>query len=505
MFNFLSGWIARTRIESSWRMWWLMRLCAVSMNEQVSKRCVIWFRRDLRLMDQAAVAAAVAEGYELVPVFLWETGQAWEMGAAQQWWLHHALDELSQMVESLGGKLHLAHAHKASQATIISLLKASGADAIYWGRRYAPQEVAHDAALKQALQSEGFEVKSFNTMLLHEPMQMFNKSGNPYQVFTPYYKNCLNYEVAACHALELATSRWASVDWGVSLECLSLIPEIPWYGGFESKWCPRRDAALVMLEQWAGGAVDRYDASRNMMASEVTSRLSPYLAFGQLSPREIWHACAANGAPYQRQLVWREFSYYLMYHFPHSVDQSLKLEWQLFPWQRDTETVERWQQGKTGIPVVDAAMRQLWQTGWMHNRARMVVASVLVKYLQQDWMLGAQWFWDTLLDADLANNSMGWQWSAGCGADAAPYFRVMNPVLQSQKFDPTGEYIRRFVPELTEVPDKYIHAPWEMPELLATQYLKPNSIYLHPIVEPKEGRQRALEALEKFKQAKEAQ
>ena len=462
--------------------------------------CVVLFRRDLRLSDHAALAAALERGYDVVPVYVHEEAGPWGVGSAQRWWLHYALRDLEKEIELLGGNLSVLEVNERGlQGALIELMEQLQSSHVFWGRRYGPHDIAADSELKEVLKTQGYQVESFNTRLLNEPMGIWNLSGSAYQVFTPYYKSVLTREKPRVLDYAVEELCWSSFPGLGSVDSLSLLPNLDWADGFGQHWDPSRQGAVKLLQAFKPM---QYLDQRDKMALPGTSRMSPYLALGQLSPSEVWSHVGESGEEYRRQLVWREFSYYTLFHFPHSAQKALKPQWQVFPWQYDESVMGAWQSGRTGIPIVDAGMRELWETGWMHNRVRMVVASVLVKYLQQDWMAGAQWFWDTLLDADLANNSMGWQWSAGCGADAAPYFRVMNPVLQSQKFDSKGEYLRRWLPELSEVPDKYVHAPWEMPELLALQYLSADSIYLNPIVTPKQGRSAALSALEQFKAMK---
>jgi len=466
----------------------------------------VWFRQDLRLQDNPALAAAVARGGPVVPVFIWdEAGEGdWAPGAASRWWLHHSLAALDAALRECG--LRLVVRRGESGAVLSELIKSTAATAAYWNRRYEPAAIARDTALKASL---GIEAKSFNAALLFEPHTVKNKSGGPFQVFTPYWRHCLALPVEAPGKLRAgllpAPARWPK---SADLSELGLLPEIKWDAGLAQAWQPGEAGAQARLKRFVA-AIPGYADARDQPAAGATSGLSPHLHFGEISPRQIWAAVAAQGKDsgvfppsrgaqvYLKEVGWREFAHHLLYHFPATPAQPLRAEFAAFPWRKDARQLRAWQRGLTGYPIVDAGMRQLWATGWMHNRVRMIVASFLVKHLRLSWQEGAAWFWDTLVDADLANNTLGWQWSAGCGADAAPYFRIFNPILQGLKFDPAGDYVRRWVPELAKLPDKFIHEPWEAPmDVLVTAEITLGRTYPQPIVEHAEARAAALAAFQ---------
>ena len=468
------------------------------------KRCLLWFRRDLRLDDNSALAAAIASGTEILPVYIHGTNQVSELseGGASQWWLHHALKDLDDTLQELGAQLHLIKAHQVAE-TVFDLVRKYEIEAVFWNRRYQPAAIELDAEIKKQLRHEGVEVQSYNSSVMNEPHAILNQSGRPYQVFTPYWKCCREVKVDEPVAIDLAGANWMKSK-GARLESLQLLPEISWDKGFSS-WNPTRQGALSRLEGFSDKAVYDYGEGRDMMADDGTSKMSPYLHFGQIGVREIYHQLKGGGdevmTGYIRQLYWRDFGHHLIYHFPHSVKKSLRPQYDQFPWKNSQHLLERWQKGETGYPIIDAAMRQLWQTGWMHNRPRMIVGSFLVKHLLQDWQSGADWFWDTLIDADLPNNTMGWQWVAGSGADAAPYFRVFNPLRQAERFDPSGDYVRKYVPELAQIPGKAIHEPWSL-SLIELQGYGVNLGESYPtrMIDLSEGRDKALKAYREFKE-----
>lgn len=473
---------------------------------------LVWFRQDLRLADNPALAAAWSSGAPVVPVFIWDPeGEGrWPLGAASQWWLHHSLAALTAALESRGLRLIV---RQGPSATVLDgLLADTGAGSVYWNRRYEPAVTARDAALKAQLQARGIEARSFNAALLHEPTAVRNRQGGPFQVFTPFWKHCLTLEKEAPVALPggagVGPAQWPKSD---PLESLRLLPRLPWAAEFTLQATPGEAGAQAALRRFLKDAVARYGAERDFPAKDAVSRLSPHLHFGEIGPRQIWAACAALSkesgvfplnAGVQKFLAevgWREFSHHLLFHFPHTPDRPLRTEFERFPWAVDPQgrLLTAWQKGQTGYPIVDAGMRELWRTGFMHNRVRMVTASFLVKHLRLSWTLGAAWFWDTLVDADLASNTLGWQWTAGCGADAAPYFRVFAPVLQGEKFDPDGAYVRRWVPELARLPDAWLHKPWEAPaSVLAAARVTLGRDYPRPLVDHKAARDAALSAFQ---------
>jgi deoxyribodipyrimidine photo-lyase len=398
-----------------------------------------WFRLDLRRRDNPAWDAARQHG-AVVPVYIWapEEEGAWPPGAASRWWLHHSLAALAR---ELGG---LVIRRGPSLAALRQLVRETGATAVFWNRRYEPALIARDTQVKQALLADGLRVETFNSALLFEPWEIRTRTGGPYQVFTAFYRACREKMGAAdgpWRPLAQARNdsyRLARLPASVPLEQLGLLPRPNWARDFD--WEPGEAGARRRWEAFRAGA---YAAERDWPARDGTSRMSPHLHFGEIAPHRLWEAAGAE--PYRRQLIWREFAHHLLYHFPHTPERPLRPQWARFPWRQNAADLRAWQRGRTGYAVVDAGMRQLWLSGWMHNRVRMVVASFLVKDLLISWYEGARWFWDTLVDADLANNTLGWQWAAGCGADAAPYFRIFNPVTQARRFDPTGEYVRRWV------------------------------------------------------------
>ncbi len=478
------------------------------------KATLLWFRQDLRLQDNPALAAAVARGGPVVPVYILDdAGEgAWPAGGAARWWLHHALAALERDLRARGSRLVLARGE--SGAVLGALAAAAGAGAVYWNRRYEPAAIARDAGLKTALAAAGYEVKSFNAALLFEPHTVANREGRPFQVFTPFWRHCLERPVAAplaCGAEALAApAAWPA---GVELAELGLLPRVPWADGLAATWRPGEAGAAARLAQFVAGSIDGYAANRNRPDFDGTSMLSPWLHFGELGPRQVWAAAraragASGGPPGEGERVflsevgWREFAHHLLYHFPQTPAAPLRADFARFPWADDPggARLTAWQRGRTGYPIVDAGLRQLWRTGWMHNRVRMIAASFLVKHLRLSWTHGAAWFWDTLVDADLASNTLGWQWTAGCGADAAPYFRVFAPVLQGRKFDPHGDYVRRWVPELARLGTDYLHAPWEAPaDVLAAAGVTLGETYPHPIVDHATARAEALAAFQQIR------
>ena len=474
---------------------------------------IVWFRQDLRLQDNPALAAALQRGGAVLPVYILDAaGEGdWPAGGASRWWLHHSLAALDVALRERGSRLLLAKGE--SGAVLRSLVKKSGAGAVYWNRRYEPAIIARDKVLKADLLAAGVDVKSFNASLLFEPHTVQNKSGGPFQVFTPFWRHCLALPVD--EPVKLPRGDFpAPVAWPVSLALaeLELLPTIKWDAGLAAAWVPGEAAALKQLKQFTTGAMAEYADRRNLPDVDGTSALSPYLHFGEIGPRQIWVAVRAlskdsgvfpanrGGQVFLSEVGWREFAYHLLFHFPQTPREPLRKEFAAFPWQKNPKQLLAWQKGRTGYPIVDAGLRQLWTTGWMHNRVRMIVASFLVKHLRISWEEGAAWFWDTLVDADLASNTLGWQWTAGCGADAAPYFRIFNPFLQGAKFDPEGYYVRRWVPELARMPAEFIHQPWEAPlHVLAEAGVKLGSEYPQPLVDHGEARDAALAALKSIR------
>jgi deoxyribodipyrimidine photo-lyase len=459
------------------------------------KYAIFWFRRDLRLADNPGLVAALDAAETVLPVYVWspEDEGDWAPGGAARWWLHHSLAALDAALRARGSRLLLRAGPAA--AVLAGLVADTGAEAVFWNRLYDPLVAERDAAIKQRLREMGLAARSFKAGVLHEPWELNTAAGDPYRVFTPFWKAAQSRGEPG-PPLPPPGRLKAPASWpaGLALDALGLLPAIRWDAGLAAAWRPGEDEALRRLDAWCDGELRGYGQGRNRPDRDSTSALSPYLHHGELSPRQAWHAAAARRgeAPeadlecWLRELGWREFAHHVLFHFPHTPDQPMYPKYAAFRWREDHEQMlEAWRRGRTGIPLVDAGMRQLWATGWMHNRVRMVVASLLVKNIRAPWQAGARWFWDTLVDADLASNTMGWQWSAGSGADAAPYFRIFNPVTQGEKFDPDGAYVRRWVPELSQVPADRIHRPSGS---LATGYPA-------PVVDLKRSREEALAAL----------
>jgi deoxyribodipyrimidine photo-lyase len=485
----------------------------VKSTEASGASCIFWFREDLRLHDHPALSAAVNGFESIVPVYiLHETDERpWRLGGASRWWLNQSLAALDQSLREAGSRLIVRRGHPLS--VLRSLLAETGGASVYWSRRYGPADISLDAAIKSELGNEGFEACSFPGNLLHEPWTVQNRSGKPFQVFTPFWKHCLSLgdpRLPLPPPVRLPAPRtWPTSD---SLDSLALLPKVDWAPGLRANWIPGEQGACQILRLFIKQPMADYPDRRDMPSAAGTSQLSPHLHFGEISPQAIWHACSQRmdspsragwikgGRAYLRQLIWREFAHHLLFHFPHTPQSPLRAEFEAFPWKSDPEALSQWQRGQTGYPIVDAGMRQLWTTGWMHNRVRMIVASFLVKDLLIHWSEGARWFWDTLVDADLANNTLGWQWAAGCGADAAPYFRIFNPVLQGQRFDPDGSYVRQWVSELEHLPSTYIHHPWDAPAAVRrSARLQLGKSYPTPMVNHAQARNIALDALAEMK------
>jgi deoxyribodipyrimidine photo-lyase len=465
---------------------------------------VVWFRNDLRLDDNPALDAARA-GAPLVALYVLDDDSAsdWRMGAASRWWLHHSLEALAADLAKLGVALTLRRGR--AEFALEGLIAETGARAVYWNRLYEPWAMRRDGELKARLRASGLTVESFNGSLLFEPTHLRNKAGDHFKVFSPFWRACLatggpSAPLAAPRKLVAAPapSSDALADW-------RLLPTKPdWAGGLRETWRAGEKAARLRLAGFLKNTVGDYKVARDFMAQEGVSHLSPHLHFGEISPRRVWAetmgAVGDVGLPFLRELGWREFCHHLLVASPHMPELPLDQRFADFPWAKNAKAFDAWTKGRTGYPLVDAAMRELWLTGYMHNRARMVAASFLVKHLLLPWQDGERWFWDTLVDADLANNSGGWQWVAGCGADAAPYFRVFNPVLQGEKFDPEGDYVRRYVPELAKLPARWIHRPHEAPEeALAAAGVRLGKTYPRPIVDHASARARALAAFEELR------
>ncbi|MBI1328127.1 MAG: deoxyribodipyrimidine photo-lyase [Alphaproteobacteria bacterium] len=467
---------------------------------------ILWFRQDLRLGDNPALVAAVKTGAPIIPLYILddENANEWKMGGASRFWLHHALESLN---DTLGGKLVIKKGN--ANKILDEIIKATDANAVYWNRCYEPWRTARDTKIKDNLKKSGLTIESFNGSLLWEPWEIKKDDGTPYKVFTPFYRRgCLKHSeprepLKAPKKIDFAKH-------SIKNDTLDLLPAKPrWDKKMEAYWDISEKGAQQFLAAFLDEGLQDYKEGRNYPSRKAVSRLSPYLHFGQISPHQAWHAAKLAGLTnrwetnldtFHSELGWREFAHSLLYFNPTLPEKPLQTKFGHFPWAKNKAHLKAWQIGQTGYPIVDAAMRELWETGYMHNRARMIVGSFLVKNLLLPWQDGEAWFWDCLVDADLASNSMGWQWISGCGADAAPYFRIFNPVTQGEKFDPKGEYVRHYVPEIAKLDDKYLHRPWDAPPLMLKEAgITLGKTYPAPIVDHSAARDRALEAFKSLK------
>ena len=474
---------------------------------------IVWFRQDLRLADNPALRAALKACDEVLPLFVQDSrpGTVGQIGEATRVWLHHSLESLEASLCGTGSYLHIVQGDPV--AVLPAMAKALQVEGVFWNRSYDPDTLERDKRVKTAL--DGFGPKSYLATLQFEPTKTLIADGTPYRVFTPYWKNLMHSlpgdaplaapkKIPSPDASSLA-KKLKKAQRNSSVKELALVPDLAWAERMMKGWKVGEKAAKKQLKLFLADDVRHYDNERDIPSVSGTSRLSPHLHFGEISPRQIIHATFGtrrkvvalnNGEEiFLKEIVWREFAHNLIYQFPHTATEPLDVRFKKFPWRKKYQShLRAWQQGRTGVPIVDAGMRQLYATGWMHNRVRMVVASYLIKNLLIPWQEGERWFRNTLVDADIASNAMGWQWAAGSGADAAPFFRIFIPVLQGEKFDKAGDYVKRWVPELNDVPQKFIHKPWEMaPEERA------RIDYPSPLVDLKLTRQRALDAFAKIK------
>lgn len=464
---------------------------------------IMWFRQDLRTQDNPALVEA-AKCDSVLPIYILDDENAGEhkMGGASRLWLHHSLKALSK---ELDNRLQVFEGNPLDRLN--DIIKKTGAKSVFWNRCYEPWRIKRDQTIKKVLKENDIEVHSSNGSLLYEPWEVKKSDGSPYRVFTAFYKKgCL-----ALMAPRKPKNRPSQLTLHqetvskLSIEDLNLTPSIPWDKPINDAWEVGEHAAKKRLKAFLKSDIDQYKKGRDFPALNAVSRLSPHIHFGEISPNQIWHAVKAlkqteNTEHFCQELGWREFSYHLLYHNPELPKKNLQEKFNSFPWLKSKKNLEAWQKGQTGIPIVDAGMRELWLTGYMHNRVRMIVGSFLVKNLGLHWHHGEAWFWDCLVDADLANNSASWQWVAGTGADAAPYFRIFNPVTQGEKFDADGEYTRKFVPELRDLPNKYLFKPWEAPlDVLKKANIRLGETYPQPLVDLKESRERALVAFKGLK------
>ncbi len=462
-----------------------------------------WFRQDLRLNDNPALFAAANAG-RVLPVFILDTVNAGShaMGAASQVWCHHALQALSAALQH-----RLAIYQGDPQVILQQLCEQHDIQEVHWNRCYEPWRIQRDQIIKSDLKAQGITVTTHNGSLLWEPWQVKKQDGTHYKVFTPYYrKGCLMVEpprMPLDAPNELATHVLPKDS--LTVDALQLCPQHPWHIDLISSWDISEQGAHKRLSSFIHEHVEQYRQGRDFPSMHATSRLSPYLHHGLLSPNQAWYAARESGDSssvdlFCSELGWREFSYSQLYYNPGLATENLQNKFDQFPWLEDADALRAWQYGQTGIPMVDAGMRELYQTGYMHNRVRMIVGSFLVKNCLMHWHHGERWFWDCLFDADYASNSAGWQWIAGCGADAAPFFRIFNPVTQGQKFDPDGVYIKQYCPELTNMPIKHLHAPWQAKsDVLQQAGVELGVDYPLPIVDLKTSRERALEAFKSLK------
>ena len=463
---------------------------------------ICWFRRDLRLADNPALAAAAKAG-PVLPVYILEEEDGFTIGGASKWWLHQSLQALDK---ALDGRLQFFTGR--AEVILPALAKAVKATAVCWNDCYEPHFIAKDKAVEEALQQEAVTVQRFNGSMLWAPDEIRKADGTPYKIFSPFLKAALVAKEPPGPAPVPRNVKYASgkVAGSVPLQKLRLMPRIEWYKGMEASWQPGEAGAKKLLKQFVATKLPQYAGERNFPSRDVLSRLSPHLHYGEISPGTVWHAIQNGGSKsagvkkFTSEFVWRDFACYLLYHFPKTATESYNERLKGLQWQYNKTLLRKWQQGQTGIPIVDAGMRQLWQTGYMHNRVRMLTASFLVKHLLTDWRTGAEWFMDCLVDADQAVNTMNWQWVAGTGLDAAPFFRVFNPVLQSKKYDADAAYIKTYVPELKDLPTRYIHEPWTLPEKLkASLSFTLGKHYPSPCVNLDEAKEAALEAFRKTK------
>lgn len=476
---------------------------------------IVWLRRDLRLADNPALAAALATGRPLILLFILETetNRSQQPGGASNWWLEKSLSRLSTEIQARGGDLILRRGDP--DRILTGLLEESGFSHIFWNRRYTKPGRDKDAAIKKRLRDAGVHVESCNANLLTEPWSYKTGAGTYYKVFTPYWRR-LQADYTPPAPLPAPDQLQTISLPSDKLEAWKLYTSMPdWAAAFSQNWIPGEDGAQAKLQNFLASPVSAYQDHRNRPDIETgTSGLSPHLAFGEISPALIWRATmdrinsgAAdpdNALIFLSEIAWREFSYVLLFHNPDLAKENYNPSFAHMPWRDSQSDYQAWCEGRTGYPMVDAGMRQLWKTGWMHNRVRMICASFLTKHLLLPWQWGEKWFWDTLLDADPAANAASWQWTAGSGADAAPYFRVFNPITQGSKFDETGDYVRKYCPELAGLSTKFIHRPWEAPPLeLAGAGVTIGETYPAPIVAHKAGRERALDAYDQMKKARD--
>ena len=471
----------------------------------MTTRAIWCVRRDLRLDDNPALLeAARADAMLAVFVHAPEEEGPWPPGGAQRWWLHRSLASLAASLAARGSRLVVLRGESAQ--VLSDLARATGASSVVWSRRFEPAARRQESRVEAALESIGVRWHAYLSNHLTDPEEIATQTGNPYQVYTPFARNVRARPAPGRpRAAPVTLPPADGAPAGLAIDDLGLEPTIDWAEGLRATWSPGEAGAQAHLARFTAGPIAAYPEGRDLPAIEGTSRLSPHLAFGEIGIRRVWHAASAGspaGSPaesidkFHAELLWREFATHVLFHFGHTDLAPLRPEYARFPWRDDRAALEAWRRGRTGYPLVDAGMRELWRTGWMHNRVRMVVASFLVKHLLLPWQEGAKWFWETLVDADLASNSLGWQWAAGSGADAAPYFRIFNPTSQAAKFDADAAYIRRWVPELAGLDPKSAREPADAaPFLLLAADVRLGENYPRPVVAHAMARERALAAL----------
>lgn len=467
---------------------------------------IVWLRQDLRLGDNPALAAALKSKRPLILLYILDeaTSGKWRIGGASRWWLHHSLEALARDIKTKGAQLVLRRGR--ADELLLDIVRDTGAEVVFWNRCYEPDVVARDTALKAALTDRGVDVASSSAALMYEPWAVKTKSGEPFKVFTPFWRACLQVDTRNVVAAPKRLAGWNGEIASHKLSDWRLLPKRPnWAKHFDAAWTPGEAGAQRALDLFITDRLRDYAEARDQLGVDGTSRLSAHLHFGEISPvqaRRAVEAAVMHDPALQRgadkfltELGWRDFSASLLFHWPDLPQANWRAQFDAFAWRDDEAAFAAWTQGRTGYPVVDAAMRELWTTGYMHNRARMIAASFLIKHLLIDWRRGADWFWDTLVDADLANNAASWQWVAGSGADASPYFRIFNPVTQGERYDADGAYVRRWVPELAGLEDAFIHKPWMAPAAtLASAGVKLGETFPEPIVGHAAARARALAA-----------
>ena len=469
--------------------------------------CIMWFRQDLRLNDNPALIEANNSGFKILPVYILDdvNSSDWKIGSASRWWLNESLKKLNDSLNH-----NLCFMNGDSIKCFSNLINTYNVNSVYFNKCYEPWRKQCDERIINFLSSKGINYFKANGSLLFEPESAMKEDGTPYKVFTPYYrKGCLQNSPEPRIPLEVPKNIKFLKHEELRLEELELLPKKNWYKNFKDDWSPGENGAREKLNQFLQLGINDYKDGRNFPSKKNVSRLSPHLHHGEISPNTVWYEVKEKAETmdsyrdadhYLSELGWREFSYNLLNFFPYLPKENLQKKFDNFPWEENNELLIKWQKGETGYPIVDAGMRELWKTGYLHNRVRMIVGSFLVKNLLLHWHHGQEWFWETLVDADLANNSASWQWVSGSGADAAPYFRIFNPVTQGEKFDPNGDYINHYIPELKNLNGKFLYAPWEAPtSVLQAAGIELGKNYPNPIVDLKLSREKALAAFEKLK------